>query len=64
MYVKDIMTTNQVHISTIKCGDTIVHDGLMRTVCDGNIKRGFCGITLFGDSYRMGTLMVTLVTNF
>jgi hypothetical protein len=53
------METKKVHISTIKHGDTILHvDGCIRTVCNSNIKRRFCGITLFGDSYRMGTVLV------
>lgn len=48
-----------VHISTIKNGDTILHtDNKIRTVNDKFIKRGFCGITLFGDSYKMGTQLV------
>lgn len=54
--------TKKVHISTIKHGDTILHsDGLITTVGRKNIKRGFCGITLFGDSYRMGTQLVTKI---
>jgi hypothetical protein len=52
--------TKEVHISTIKSGDTIIHvDGHVRTVCKNNIKRrGFCGDTLFGDSYQSGTVLV------
>jgi hypothetical protein len=46
-----------VHISSIKSGDTILHtDNKITTVCNNNIKSGFCGITLFGDSYRSGTI--------
>ena len=53
------MEIKKVHISTIKHGDTILHvDGNIRTVNKEYIKRGFCGITLFGDSYRMGTQLV------
>lgn len=49
----------EVHISTIKSGDTILHtDNKITTVCNNNIKIGFCGITLFGDSYRSGTILV------
>ena len=49
----------EVHISTIKNGDTILHtDNKITTVCNNNIKRGFCGITLFGDSYNMGKISV------
>jgi len=51
--------TVDVHISTIKSGDTILHtDDKITTVCNNNIKRGFCEITLFGDSYRSGRLLV------
>lgn len=49
----------EVHISTVKSGDTIIHtDNKITTVCNNNIKRGFCGITLFGDSYRSGIILV------
>lgn len=49
-----------VHISEIRPGDTILHtDGVVRTVCRKNITRdSFMGISLFGDSYRLGTLPV------
>lgn len=44
-----------VHISTIAPGDTIEHNGCLITVCKSDIKTGgFCGTTLFGDSYNMG----------
>ena len=49
----------EVHISTIKNGDTIIFtDSKLTTVGNKNIKNGFCGITLFGDSYRSGTVKV------
>lgn len=50
----------EVHISTIQAGDTILHtDGLIRTVCNVNIRYSFfMGITLFGDSYRLGNILV------
>jgi hypothetical protein len=49
-----------VHISRIKCGDTILHvDGCIRTVCKRNIRKNtFMGISLFGDSYKLGTQKV------
>ena len=44
-----------VHISRIRAGDTVLHDGKMRTVCSKDIRRDLCmGITLWGDSYRLG----------
>lgn len=32
-----IMMTQDVHISEIKAGDTILHNGELRTVCHNNI---------------------------
>ena len=50
----------EVHISEIRPGDTILHTyGKVRTVCRNNIKHNsFMGISLFGDSYRLGTIPV------
>lgn len=43
------------NISDIRPGDTVIHNGVMRTVCRNNINRDpFLGVTLFGDSYNMG----------
>lgn len=48
--------TEKVHISQIRPGDTIFHDGHERTVCRENIKRDdFLGIGIFGDGYKLGT---------
>jgi hypothetical protein len=55
------MTTEKVHISRIRSGDTIFHNNKARTVCNSNIKRNECGISIFGDSYRAGTLPVLRV---
>lgn len=55
-------TTQDTHISTIRAGDTVEHQGRLMTVCASNLKRGFMGITLFGDSYRLGTLPVKKAT--
>lgn len=51
-------TTINVHISEVIVGDSIVHQGVLQTVSANNIKSGFCGVTLFGDSYRLGTIPV------
>lgn len=50
----------KVHISQIRPGDTILHtDGKVRTVCSKDITRdSFIEISLFGDSYRLGTMPV------
>lgn len=56
------MTTIPTHISRIRAGDTVLHDGKQQTVCQSNLKRdSFMGITLFGDSYRLGYLPVQKV---
>lgn len=55
--------TNLTHISNITIGDTIIHEGHMRTVCKSNIKKDpFMSKTLFGDSYNLGGNLVNKVT--
>lgn len=49
------------HISEVKIGDTVMHNGSLKTVSQGNLKRGFMGITLWGDSYRLGTVPVVVI---
>lgn len=51
-----------VNINEIVPGDTIIHNGELRTVCACDIKRNdFMGTTIFGDSYAMGHKAVTKV---
>ena len=51
-----------VHISLIKVGDAILHDGKVRTVCKDNIQEGgFMGRSIFGDSYSIGYRLVQRV---
>ncbi len=51
-----------VHISKISIGDTIEFCGKIRTVSGNNLKKdSFMGITLFGDSYNLGTKLVDKV---
>ena len=57
------MTTKDTHISLIRQGDTVLHDGKVKTVSGTDRKRGFMGVTIFGDSYRMGTIPVKLVVD-
>lgn len=52
------MKTEFVHKSIIRVGDCIVVDGVMKTVSRGDIKTGFMGVTIFGDSLKMGTVLV------
>ncbi len=52
----------QVHISTITGGDTILHNGEIKTISENNIKHcGFMGKTIFGDSYNLGYKLVTKI---
>ena len=52
----------KTHISAIKAGDTIRHNGKLVTVCNSDIKYSeFIGITIFGDSYSLGQQLVTKV---
>jgi hypothetical protein len=45
----------ETHKSNIRVGDTIIHNGEMKTVSENNLKRSeFMGVTLFGDSYQLG----------
>lgn len=53
----------EVHISLIMPGDTIEHNGDLKTVCKNNIKfNQFLGTTIFGDSYMCGQRLVRLAT--
>lgn len=55
-------TIEHVQISTIKAGDTVMHRGVLKTVCRNNLGMdSFMGITLFGDCYKMGRKLVQRV---
>ena len=59
------MKTINVHISQIEVGDTILHDGVPKTVCKSNIKwDSFMGLSLFGDSYHLGYKPVKKIIEF
>jgi hypothetical protein len=50
------------HISEVKAGDTILHNGEVKTVSVNNIKGNpFIGKTLFGDSYNLGYKKVEVI---
>jgi hypothetical protein len=56
------MKTESIHISRIITGDTIIHEGELKTVNANHIKKDSCmGLTLFGDSYNLGTKLVIKV---
>ena len=55
------MNKSEVHITTIVVGDAIkCSDGHTRTVCKKDIKKSFCGVSIFGDSFRGGRDLVTV----
>lgn len=55
-------TIKHVNINQIRHGDTIIHNGEMKTVDRHYIKSSdFMGTTLFGDSYMLGTKPVQKV---
>lgn len=52
------------HITDIKPGDTVLHNGQVCTVSASNLSRGdFMGALLFGDSYSLGNKPVIVITN-
>lgn len=56
------MPLTDVHISTVSAGDTVLHNGRLRTVGRKDIKRDdFFGLMLFCDSYNLGTVPVKKV---
>ena len=51
-----------VHIAELKPGDTVIHNGEIKTVCKSDLKYDtFMGHTLFGDSYQLGDIKVQKV---
>lgn len=56
------MKTINKHISFIRAGDAVLHNGKVQTVSRSDIRRSeFMGITIFGDSYHLGNKPVTVV---
>jgi hypothetical protein len=52
----------EVHISQINAGDTVLHNGEMKTVSGTDIKEDkFMGKSIFGDSYKLGHELVKKV---
>ena len=54
--------TTPTHVDLIRPGDTGLIDWHLKTGSANNIKRGFMGTTLWGDSFRLGTVPVQRVT--
>ena len=55
------MNTTPTHISLIRAGDTVTVNGQTKTVCRADLKTGFMGLTLWGDSYKLGAIPVQRV---
>lgn len=56
------MVITEVDKELIRVGDAVYHDGKVQTVSPGDIRRGgFMGLTIFGDSYRLGRQKVKRV---
>lgn len=54
---------DDVSVSRIKAGDTVLIDGVHKTVCEKDLGwDDLLGATLWGDSYRAGLDKVTRVT--
>ena len=52
----------KVHKDTINCGDMILFDGKIKTVCKKDIKYSeFMGITIFGNSFKLGYQLIKKV---
>jgi hypothetical protein len=53
----------KVHISTIRIGDTVKHEGEIKTICKNVLKySSFLGFSIFGDSYNLGHKKVEKIT--
>jgi hypothetical protein len=51
-----------VTIKELKIGDTVIHEGKERTVSSDSLKYDkFMGWSLFGDTYRLGYMLVKKV---
>ena len=53
----------KVSIKDITVGDTVIHNGNLKTVCRRAFSYdSFVGVMLWGDSYNMGNIKVKRVT--
>ena len=51
-----------VHISTLAVGDTVIHNNKILTIGNNNINHClFMGTSIFGDSYKIGLVPVQKV---
>jgi len=57
------MEITKVNIKDITVGDTVIHNGGLKTVCRRAFScDNFVGDMLWGDSYNMGRKLVERVT--
>lgn len=57
-------TKTKIHISEARQGDTILHNGELKTLTNSYIKRcPFMGVSIWGDSYQCGNKPVIRVSN-
>lgn len=59
----DNIVREVVHASEVRVGDTVEIEGVLRTVCESNIKYSIMGISIFGMTRfpRTGYQKVTRV---
>lgn len=56
------MKTKMIHKTEVKIGDTVIHNGELKTVGKETFGSDeFMGLLLWGDSYRCGYKKVELV---
>lgn len=59
------MIVEKVHISQISPGDTVIHNGQIKTVCKNNIIYcSFMGTSLWGDCYHSRYKLVERITKW
>lgn len=52
----------EVHISNIRAGDAVIHNKELVTVGNKDLRySSFMGISIFGDTYNLGTKKVKRV---
>lgn len=61
-YTPPERTMTKLHVSLIRPGDLVLHNGVERTVCQKDLtKIEGMGRALFGDTYALGTKPVTVI---
>lgn len=56
------MIIKECSISDVKVGDTVIHHGVVKTVCKRSFsENNFVGVMIWGDSYNLGRTPVKIV---